>query len=60
MNLNFQTTNVLFGEKLLLQEPGSEPIDLGFVGQVTRVDRQTIKRLGRDPPSRCTCDGKPA
>ncbi len=45
MNLNFRTTNVLFGEKLLLDEPGSEPIDLGFVGQVTRVDRQTIEKL---------------
>lgn len=45
INLNFQTTNVLFGEKLLLEEPGSEPIDLGFVGQVTRVDRQTIESL---------------
>jgi len=43
INLNFQTTNVLFGEKLLLEEPDSEPIDLGFVGQVTRVDRQTIE-----------------
>lgn len=45
MNLNFKTTNVLFGEKLLLEEPGSEPIDLGFVGHVTRVDRQTIEAL---------------
>ena len=45
MNLNFRTTNVLFGEKLLLDEPGSEPIDLGFVGHVTRVDRQTIEAL---------------
>jgi acetylglutamate kinase len=43
--LNFQTTNVLFGEKLLLEEPDSDPIDLGFVGQVTRVDRQTIESL---------------
>ncbi|XZE37186.1 acetylglutamate kinase [Pirellulaceae bacterium SH501] len=45
MNLNFKTTNVLFGEKLLLDEPGSDPIDLGFVGHVTRVDRQTIEAL---------------
>ena len=45
MNLNFRTTNVLFGEKLLLEEAGSEPIDLGFVGQVTRVDRHTIESL---------------
>jgi acetylglutamate kinase len=58
MNLNFKTTNVLFGEKLLLEEPGSEPIDLGFVGHVTRVDRQTIESLtytGQIPfiPSMC-------
>ena len=45
MNLNFRTTNVLFGEKLLLDDQGSEPIDLGFVGHVTRVDRQTIEAL---------------
>ena len=45
MNLNFRTTNVLFGEKLRLEEAGSEPIDLGFVGQVTRVDRPTIESL---------------
>jgi acetylglutamate kinase len=45
INLNFRTTNVLFGEKLLLEEPGSKPIDLGFVGNVTRVDRQTIESL---------------
>jgi len=58
MNLNFRTTNVLFGEKLLLEEPGSAPIDLGYVGQVTRVDRQTIESLtytGQIPfiPSMC-------
>lgn len=45
MNLSFKTTNVLFGEKLLLEEPGQEPIDLGFVGHVTRVDRQVIESL---------------
>ena len=58
MTLNFRTTNVLFGEKLLLEEPGSAPIDLGFVGQVTQVDRQTIESLtytGQIPfiPSMC-------
>jgi acetylglutamate kinase len=45
MNLSINTTQVLFGEKLLLEEPGSEPIDLGFVGHVTRVDRQPIESL---------------
>ncbi len=45
MNLNFRTTNVLYGEKLTLDEDTQEPIDLGFVGRVTRVDRQTIESL---------------
>ena len=44
MNLNFRTTNVLTGEKIQLA--GDEgPIDLGQVGQVTRVDRQVIENL---------------
>ena len=44
MNLNFRTTNVLTGEKIQLE--GDEgPIDLGHVGQVTRVDRQVIENL---------------
>ena len=41
MNLSFNTTNVLFGEKLVAE--GGE--DLGFVGQVTRVDRDVIEGL---------------
>lgn len=41
MNLSFQTTNVLFGQKLV--PPGGE--DLGFVGEVTRVDRSVIEGL---------------
>ncbi|XZE21914.1 acetylglutamate kinase [Pirellulaceae bacterium SH449] len=44
MNLNFRTTNVLFGEKLSLDDDGA-PLDLGFVGHVTKVDRQTIESL---------------
>ncbi len=57
MNLNFKTTNVLFGERLQLDgEDG--PIDLGHVGHVTRVDRATIDNLcyaGQVPviPSMC-------
>ena len=39
MNLSFQTTNVLFGEKLPSED------DLGFVGHVTRVDRDVIEGL---------------
>ncbi len=58
MPLNFRTTNVLFGEKLLLDGEDGEPIDLGHVGQVTRVDRTTIENLcyaGQVPviPSMC-------
>jgi len=41
MNLSFETTNVLFGEKFV-PESGEE---LGFVGQVTRVDRDVIEGL---------------
>jgi acetylglutamate kinase len=44
-SLNFQTTNVLFGEQLALQGPDGQPVDLGFVGTVTRVDTDTIRRL---------------
>ncbi len=43
--LNFRTTNVLWGERLQLDEPGGEPLDLGHVGHVTRVDRATIDNL---------------
>lgn len=58
MNLNFRSTNVLFGEKLLLENRDGPPIDLGYVGQVTRVDRTTIENLcyaGQVPviPSMC-------
>ncbi|GAA4462891.1 acetylglutamate kinase [Novipirellula rosea] len=41
MNLSFQTTNVLFGQKLV-DQPDE---DLGFVGEVTRVDRNVIEGL---------------
>jgi acetylglutamate kinase len=41
MNLSFDTTNVLFGEKLA-DEEGE---DLGFVGEVTRVDRSVIEGM---------------
>jgi acetylglutamate kinase len=45
MSLNFLSTNVLFGEKLAIQGPDGQPIDLGSVGEVTRVDRITIDNL---------------
>ena len=41
MNLSFKTTNVLFGDRLVL--PTGE--DIGFVGEVTRVDRSVIEGL---------------
>ncbi|OYV87045.1 MAG: acetylglutamate kinase, partial [Planctomycetia bacterium 21-64-5] len=43
--LNFHTTNVLFGERMMLDGENGRPIDLGHVGQVTRVDRTTIENL---------------
>ena len=45
MSLNFLSTNVLFGEQLALDGPDGAPVDLGFVGDVTRVDRLTIENL---------------
>lgn len=61
--LNFSTTNVLFGRKLELEdtENGGSPIDLGFVGEVTRVDGKKILDLcqrGVVPviPSMCLSD----
>jgi len=59
--LNFQTTNVLFGEQIQLDGADGEPIDLGFVGGVTRVDHATISNLcyaGIVPiiPSMCVDD----
>jgi acetylglutamate kinase len=58
MNLNFQTTNVLFGEQLQLTGDNGVPLDLGFVGAVTRVERSVIENLcyaGQVPviPSMC-------
>jgi acetylglutamate kinase len=45
MNLNFKTTNVLFGERITLPGDNGEEIDLGHVGRVTGVDRTTIENL---------------
>jgi acetylglutamate kinase len=61
MPLNFAgptNNNVLFGERLTLQGDNGEAIDLGHVGRVTRVDRDTIENLcyaGQVPviPSMC-------
>jgi acetylglutamate kinase len=48
MPLNFvgdEDNNVLFGERLTLDGGDGQPIDLGHVGRVTRVDRETIENL---------------
>ncbi len=44
-SLNFRTTNVLFGERLALDGPNGESIDLGHVGKVTSADGEIIRRL---------------
>lgn len=63
--LNFRTKNdVLTGERLTLRGDAGEPIDLGHVGVVTKVDLSTIHNLciaGIVPviPSMCrTADGE--
>jgi acetylglutamate kinase len=45
MPLNFRSTNVLFGERITLPGDDGQPIDLGHVGAVSRVDRTTIENL---------------
>lgn len=46
MPLNFRNgANVLFGERMQLEGDGGEPLDLGHVGRVTRVDRATIENF---------------
>ena len=45
MSLNFLSTNVLFGERMTLAGTDGRPVDLGHVGEVTRVDRLTIDNL---------------
>jgi acetylglutamate kinase len=57
--LNFRRrSNVLFGERLTLRDAAGEPVDIGYVGEVTRVDRTPIDNLcyaGQVPviPSMC-------
>ena len=43
--LNFRTTNVLTGERISLPDVNGNPVDLGYVGTVTGVDRATIEHL---------------
>jgi acetylglutamate kinase len=44
--------NVLHGQKLTLPGPEGKPLDLGFVGEVTSIDRSTIENfcVGRIVP----------
>jgi acetylglutamate kinase len=64
MPLNFaggKNNNVLYGERLTLNGDDGQAIDLGHVGRVTRVDRDTIENLcyaGQVPviPSMCETD----
>lgn len=61
MNLNFRSSNVLFGRRITLPDEQGQPIDLGYVGEVTRVDRTVIDNLcyaGQVPviPSMCVDD----
>jgi len=68
MPLNFtsggRNNNVLFGQRLELTDENGTPLDLGLVGEVTRVDRETLDNLtyaGIVPviPSMCeTGDGQ--
>ena len=64
MTLNFESTPVLTGEQLKLDDADGNPVDLGFVGEITKVDRLVIDNLcyaGQVPfiPSMCTtADGQ--
>lgn len=60
-SLSFRTINVLFGKRIGLHDDHGDPVDLGFVGEVTRVDGRTVERLchaGVVPviPSMCITD----
>ena len=45
MTLNFDSTPVLTGRLLKLNDDQGQPIDLGFVGEITKVDRLVIDNL---------------
>ncbi len=45
MGLHTLSSGVLFGEKLFLAEPDGRKVDLGFVGQVTRVNDKLLRLL---------------
>lgn len=53
--------NVLYGERITLDGEDGEPVDLGHVGQVTRVDRDTLDNLcfaGQVPVIPCLCESE--
>ena len=61
MTLNFDGTPVLYGEPLKLKDEDGADVDLGFVGEVTKVERLVIDNLcyaGQVPfiPSMCETD----
>ena len=43
--LHQRTTNVVYGERLVLPAEAGEPVDLGLVGRVTRVDTSVVENL---------------
>jgi acetylglutamate kinase len=60
--LNFATQQVLVGRRIRLKTPAGDDLDLGLVGEVTRVDNQAILQIcaqGRIPviPSLCQEEG---
>jgi acetylglutamate kinase len=59
--LNFRTRNLLFGQPIQLNGKDGAAIDLGFVGRVTCVDRETIVALCNEGvvpviPSMCVAE----
>lgn len=48
VGLSYLTRNVLFGEKLQLSDRDNRPVDLGFVGQVVRVDADYLHSACRE------------
>ena len=60
-SLNFNTKCIAYGEPLKLKDEDGNPLDLGYVGTVTRIDKETIQELiehGTIPviPSMCLTD----
>lgn len=45
MTLNFDSTPVLTGKKLKLNGSDGQTVDLGFVGEITKIDRLVIDNL---------------